>query len=302
MGTQIKMVSVARPGLGLHHANSVRLAASAAKQCLDDAGIDPFNIGLLINTGVYRHKNTGEPAIAALIQKKITAKDPVKNNSDDSGKTFSFDINSGGCGLLTGMEIVHRAISNGDIAFGIVAASDTEPFYGLSENFNIHSAAAAILLGESGNLKGFSIFRTYTFPEYSEELVSCSFYGKSGWLRKNRTRLKIMQKDSFPDVCVDCSVKSLFKFLHELKTTLSEIDLIITSQSPLGFPGMLRKRLGLNGRLIELEKTGHMVFHTTGLAFALHKVWNDKRFQNSGNVIFLTIGSGINVSLTLYKN
>lgn len=302
MGTQIRMVSVARPGYGLHRANTIRLAARAARQCLDDAGIDPFNVGLLVNTGVYRHKNTGEPAIAALIQEKITANDHVKNNSADSWNTFSFDINNGGCGLFTGIEIVHRAISNGDISCGMVVTGDTEPFYGLSEDFNINSAAAAILLGKSGNLKGFSTFRTYTFPEYSEEVVSCSFYGKSGWLRKNRNRLNIMQKESFPDVCVDCSVKSLFKFLDELKITLSEIDLIIPSQSPLGFTGMLRKRLGMNGNFIELEKTGNMVFHTAGPAFALKKVWDDKRFQNSGNVIFLTVGSGINVSLTLYKN
>jgi 3-oxoacyl-[acyl-carrier-protein] synthase-3 len=302
MGTQIKMVSVARPRFGLHHVNSIRLAARAARQCLDDAGIDPFNLELLINTGVYRHKNTGEPAIAALIQEKITANDPVKNISADSGNTFSFDINNGGCGLLTGLEIVNRAISNGDIACGMVVTSDTEPFYGLSEDFNINSAAAAVLLDRSENSKGFSMFRTYTFPEYSEELLSCSFYGKSGWLRKNRNRLNIMQKESFPDIGVDCSVKSLLNFLDELNISPDEIDLIIPSQSPLGFTGMLRKRLGMNGSLIELEKTGNMVFHTAGPAIALKKVWDNNRFQNSGNVIFLTIGSGINVSLTLYKN
>jgi len=184
----------------------------------------------------------------------------------------------------------------------MVVAGDAEPFFGLSENFNINSAAAAVLLDKSGDSKGFSLFRTYTFPGYSEELVSSSFYGKSRFLRKCRNRLNIMQKESFPDACVECSVKSLFSFLDELKISLNEIDLIIPSQNPLEFPQMLRKRLGMNGSLIELEKTGNMVFHTAGPAFALKKVWDDKRFHNSGNVIFLTIGSGINVSLTLYKN
>jgi predicted NBD/HSP70 family sugar kinase len=45
-----------------------------------------------------------------------------------------------------------------------------------------------------------------------------------------------------------------------------------------------------------------MVFHTAGPAFALKKVWDDNRFRNSKNVIFLTIGAGINVSLALYQN
>jgi 3-oxoacyl-[acyl-carrier-protein] synthase III len=83
---------------------------------------------------------------------------------------------------------------------------------------------------------------------------------------------------------------------------LDDIDLIIPSQSPLGFTDKLKKRVGMNGNFIEIRKTGNMVFHTAGPAFALKKVWDDKRFGSSGNVIFLAIGSGINVSLALYQN
>ena len=61
--------------------------------------------------------------------------------------------------------------------------------------------------------------------------------------------------------------------------TLDDIDLIIPSQSPLGFADNLKKRLGMNDNFVELEKTGNMVFHTAGLAFALKKVWDDNRFQ-----------------------
>ena len=50
------------------------------------------------------------------------------------------------------------------------------------------------------------------------------------------------------------------------------------------------------------KKTGNMVFHTAGLAFALKKVWDENRFKSSKNIIFLTIGSGINVSIALYQN
>ena len=138
MGAQIKMVSVARPRIAFHHANSIRLSARAARQCLNDSQTDPFVIGLLINTGVYRYKNTGEPSIAALVQREMSAYKPVNNNTIKSGSTFSFDINNGGCGFLTGIEIIHSAIVNGEINYGMVVAGDSEPFHGLSENFNIH--------------------------------------------------------------------------------------------------------------------------------------------------------------------
>lgn len=302
MGTQIKMVSVSQPRFGFRRGNSIMLAANAARQCLNAAGIDPFELGLLVNTGVYRHKNTGEPAIAALIQEKIADYYTFKSDPVNSGNTFSFDLNNGGCGLLTGIEIVNGAINNNDIACGMVIAGDFEPFYGLSEGFNINPAAAAVLLNKSENLKGFSMFRTYSFPEHSEELLSCSFYRKSEWFRKGRNILNIMQKESFLDVCVDCSVKSFFNFLDESGLVFDEIDLIIPSQSPMGFTGMLKKKLGMNGNFIELEKTGKMVLHTAGPAFALKSVWDDNRFRSSENIIFLSTGSGINVSLALYQN
>jgi 3-oxoacyl-[acyl-carrier-protein] synthase III len=111
-----------------------------------------------------------------------------------------------------------------------------------------------------------------------------------------------MQKESYRDVCVDCAARSLYKFMDESGMKLDDIDLIIPSQSPLGFTDKFKKRMGMNGNFIEIKKTGNMVFHTAGPAFALKKVWDDNRFGSSRNVIFLTIGSGINVSLVLYQN
>jgi 3-oxoacyl-[acyl-carrier-protein] synthase III len=302
MGVQIKMVSVARPRFGFHHVNSIRLSARAAGQCLDDARIDPCDIGLLINTGVYRYKNTGEPAIAALIQKIIGSNRTTAKDTDNHKNTFSFDLNNGGCGLLTAIEIVQGLINSGEIVYGMVVTGDSEPFFRLSKEFTFNSAAAAIILARSKNSNGFSMFRTYTYPEYSGELVSSTFYSHAGLHRKGRNILNVIQKESYPDVCVDCAEKSLFNFLDESGIALDDIDLIIPSQSPLGFTDKLKKRVGMNGKFIEIKKTGNMVFHTAGPAFALKKVWDDNRFRNSRNIIFLTIGSGINVSLALYQN
>jgi 3-oxoacyl-[acyl-carrier-protein] synthase-3 len=302
MGAQIKMVSVARPWFGFHHVNSIRLSARAASQCLDDACIDPCDIGLLINTGVYRYKNTGEPAIAALIQETIGANRTIAKDNDNHKSTFSFDLSNGGCGFLTAIEIVQGSISSGEITYGMVVTGDSEPFYRLSKEFTFNSAAAAIILAGSENSNGFSMFRTYTYPEYSGEFVSSTFYSNIGGHGKGRNILNVMQKESYPDVCVDCAVKSLFSFLDESGKTLNDIDLIIPSQSPLGFTEKLKKRVGMNGNFIEIKKTGNMVFHTAGPAFALKKVWDDNRFRSSKNIIFLTIGSGINVSLALYQN
>ena len=302
MGAQIKMVSVAQPRFGFHHVNSIRLSARAASQCLADAHIDSCDIGLLVNTGIYRYKNTGEPAIAALIQKTMGNNRTIIKDPDNHKNTFSFDLNNGGCGMLTAIEIVQGSVSSGEIAYGMVVTGDSEPFYRLSKEFTFNSAAAAIILEGSGKSNGFSMFRTYSYPEYSGEFVSSTFFNNEGWHGKGRNILNVMQKESYSDVCVDCAMKSLVNFLNETGKRLDDIDLIIPSQSPLGFTDKLKKRVGMNGNFIEIKKTGNMVFHTAGPLFALKQVWDDHRFKGSKNIIFLTIGSGINVSLALYQN
>jgi 3-oxoacyl-[acyl-carrier-protein] synthase-3 len=303
MAAQIEMVSVARPLTFFYPGNSIGLSTRAARACLNDAGIDPYDLGLLINTGIYRYKNTGEPAIAAIIQNKIIPNEVVTNNSGNYFRhTFSFDLNNGGCGFLTGIEIISGSINNGEINYGMVVTGDSDPFYGLSEGFTFNTAAAAIILSKSDNTKGFSHFRTYSFPEYSEEFISRTFFKRRGRSRKGRNILKIAQKESYPDQCVDCAAKSMLNFLEESGKKLNEIDLIIPSQSPFGFTDKLKKRLGLNGNLVEMKKTGNKVLHSAGQAFALKKAWDDSRFKNSRNTIFLSIGSGITISVALYTN
>jgi len=302
MGTLIDMVAVTRPRLRFSRGNSIKLSARAAHQCLINSGVKPWDLGLLINTGIYRHRNIGEPAIAALIQEIISAKRANKVNSHNYNNTFSFDLNNGGCGIMTGIEIIHGSLNNSEISYGMVVAGDSEPFPGLSKNFNINSAAAALILSKSNDSRGFCLFRTYSFPEYSGEFISRTVYSIKRRNNRGKNILNIRQQESYPDFCVDCAAKSLSDFLNESGKTLNEIDLIIPSQSPPGFTKRLKTRLDMYDNFIEISQTGNKVFYTAGLAFAIKKVWDDDRFRNSKNIIFLTIGSGINVSLALYRN
>jgi len=94
----------------------------------------------------------------------------------------------------------------------------------------------------------------------------------------------------------------LNKYLDETGLRLNEIDLIISSQSPGGFASAMKKRSGLNDKLIETGKSGNKEFHTAGPTFALKKVWDDNSFAGSKTILFLTVGAGINVSFALYRH
>jgi 3-oxoacyl-[acyl-carrier-protein] synthase-3 len=302
MAIKIEMVSISRPWFRFLKGNSVSLTTRAASKCLRESNIYASDLGLLVNTGLYRHKNIGEPAIAALIQKKIGSNKTPKNNSGRSVNTFSFDLNNGGCGWLTGIQIVEGHMNTDNISYGMVVTGDSEPFYGLSEKFNFKSAAAALILSRSMDSKGFALFRSYSFPDHCDELTSSTDYNHSKWKGKKKNILYIRQKDTYMELCVNCATESLFNFLDELGLAIKEIDLIIPSQSPAGFTSEMKKRVGINGNLIEVTGTGDKMLHTAGPAFALKKVWDDKRFESSKQIIFLTVGSGITVSVALYVN
>ena len=306
MGTKISMVSLSLPFFSFSPGNSISTSSKAAKKCLENAGIDPSEIKLLINTGIYRYKNTGEPSIASLIQKKIMRYQPAKMKSADvharDKDTFSFDLNQGACGWLAGIQIMDGFIQTGDISHGIVCTGDSEPFRGSSVNYRFDSAAAAIILSGSETSGGFSDFKTYYYPDLGEEFSGITRFGKINGKRGKRNILYIEQKKSYLENCIDCAIESLQKYIDETRLTLNEFDLIISSQSPEGLVPCLKERTGLGNKFVEVINNRNKELHTAGPAFALKKSWDDNSFRDSKNILFLTVGSGIIVSLATYKN
>jgi len=306
MGTKISMVSVSKLYSRFRPGNSISLSAGTVKECLCNSGIAPSDIGLLINTGIYRYRNTGEPSIAALIQNKAMPFSPGKASKGKEAasvpNTFSFDLNNGGCGWLSGIEIIDGFIQTGQIRHGIVVTADSEPFPGFSENYYFNTAAAAIILSGTETTGGFSHFRTYSFPGFCEEFISSTRFGnlKGKWGERNI--LVIKKSETYVDNCIDCAVISINRFLDETGFALKDIDLIIPSQCPKGFLTGIKDRLGISCKLVEVRNNMNKELHTAGPAFALNNSWNDNRFKSAENILFLTVGSGIFVSIALFKN
>lgn len=306
MGTKISMVSESLPFFRLSPGNSISLASKASKKCLEKAGLNLSDIGLMISTGVYRFRNTGEPSIASLVQKRIMGSRQARLKSErtrtNGGSTFSFDLNQGACGWLAGVQIIDGFIQTGEISHGLVCTGDSEPFSGSSVNYRFDSAAAAIILSGSETPGGFSNFITYYYPGSGEEFISSTRFeeikGKSG----KRNILYIEQKASYLQSCIDCASVSLKKYIEETALTNDDIDMVISSQSPEGLVSGLRERTGLGQKIVEVINNRKMEFHTAGPAFALKKSWADNSFRSSHTVLFLTVGSGITVSLATYKN
>lgn len=300
MGSKIGASGYALGG-GLFNRKSLNLAVKATSNSISTLGVDPDEIGLLVNTGIFRDKNITEPSTASFIQRRIGA-NPLY---DGDRSTFSFDILNGGCGLITGMQLVDTFISSGEVEKGIVVTADANPDPGLTKGFDYKPAAAAIILEGSTGEKIFRAFRSYTYPEHIDGFdASIEFENgggrKSSGKPKGRNILSIVEKKQYARNCVKSGVKSLADFLSEMDLSLDDIDLIIPSQSPEGFLEGMIKGAGIDrSRIVDISKSIGKT-HTASPGIALRKAMDDGSFDKSSRTLFLAVGAGITVSIALY--
>lgn len=329
MGTTIEAVSTSQPHRRFGGTGALRLADDAARACLERADRSASELDFLINAGVYRDNNIGEPALASMIQEDIGANpDPPVLGGHG---TFSFDVYNGACGVLTGMHIMDGFLTSGAIDLGIVVASDADPERGSNWDFPFGLVGAAgrvsrsgrqsrfpfspvggaVLLSRSGEKgKGFSRFAFATFSEF-EDLFEADVSWEKGrilrvvadripGLEPGRNVLRVHEGGGYAARCAECAVTSAEKFLESAGLGPMDIDLLVPSPTPEGFPGLVSQSLGIpEDRVARVDESFGRV-HTAGPIAALDSAMRSGQFAEAGNVLFATVGAGISVGLALY--
>jgi 3-oxoacyl-[acyl-carrier-protein] synthase III len=303
MGARIEAAS-ALTSRGLRKPSARRLADAAARACLAYAGKEPGDIGMLINAGIYREDNMGEPALAALVQEDIGAspgQPPVGGNG-----TFSFDLLNGTCGVISAIQVEAGLLRSGIIRLGAIVTSDVHPDLKDPRSAPFRPAGGALLLGWDDSIPGFSDFHIETFPEYEDLFVS-----RLVWQGRRmapipgagagQSQMVIDEKPGYQARLVDCAEEAICRFLRGLGMDISQIDLLVPAPSYPDFLDPLRARLGVPGDRIayvteELEGT-----YTTGPIAALQAGIKSGRLSEARNTVMLAAGAGITVALALYR-
>ena len=263
MGTVIDRVDIAHSRWRDRH-SALHLAVTAAKDCLQRAGCDPDELDLVVNAGIYRDRNMGEPALAALIQDDIGA-NPEDPHPGAHG-TFSFDIANGACGVLTALQIVDGFLRAHSIHRALVVASDADPGHGMSEHFPFSASGAALLCGWSDDDYGLSRVSWVNTDGEDAEAFSATVgfadarnrpaihrvgrYGRANSPRPPRRRR---------GACLDAASCA----------RLSAIDMIVAAPARPGFRAALGDRLGVPVEPDQLADDERM--HTAALAAAFER-------------------------------
>src|ERR1700739_4380142 len=260
MGTVIDRVDLAHPRWRDRH-SALHLAVTAAKDCLQRAGCRPEELDLVVNAGIYRDRNLGEPALAALIQDDIGA-NPEDPHAGAHG-TFSFDIANGACGVLTALQIVDGFLRTRSIHRALVVASDANPGHGMSEHFPFSATGAALLCRWTDDDYGLSGGGWVNAADGAETFSATVGFADA------RNVLRFNQSAAMDEQFAAAAAEAARACLDEHSVRLSDIDMIVAAPARYGYRTALSSRLGVPVDQISVADDQRM--HTAALAAALER-------------------------------
>jgi 3-oxoacyl-[acyl-carrier-protein] synthase-3 len=288
MGTVIDRVDIARARWRDRH-SALHLAVTAATDCLRQAGCDAHELDLVVNAGIYRDRNLGEPALAALIQDDIGA-NPEDPHAGGHG-TFSFDIANGACGVLTALQIVDGFLRTRSIRRALIVASDADPGHGMSERFPFSASGAAVLCGWSDDDDGLSRVSWVNSPDDGGTFSATVGFADA------RNVLRFHESPEIDEHLAAAAAQAVQECLDAQSVGLSDVDVIVAAPPRPAFRGALSRRLAIPVDRITVADDETM--HTAALAAAFGG--RAERLPTGTRVLFVAAGSGITAGAALYR-
>ena len=289
MGTTIEAVALATGGP--RHASARRLTDRAARSCLDEMGVSARDVDVLINAGLYRDRNLGEPALAALIQEDVGI-NPDDPHPGGHG-SFSFDVANGACGVLTALQIADRFLRAGTIERALLVTGDADPGHHLAPGFPFRPAGGAVSCTSEPGDRGVADITWGTFPD-----------GGAAWratvgTTTGRNRLQVEIDDAFYERAGAAAAKVAVEILDAGGVPASELSVVVAAPSHLDFVRAFSEHSGIDAeRVVTAVSSG---WHTVSFVSALERAHTDGLLNHNGTALFVCGGAGITAGACLYR-
>lgn len=291
MGTVIDRIELAHPRWRDRH-SALHLAVTAAKGCLHRAGCDPDELDLVVNAGIYRDRNLGEPALAALIQHDIGA-NPEDPHAGAHG-TFSFDIANGACGVLTALQIVDGFLRAHSIRRALIVVSDADPGHKMSEHFPFSAAGAALLCRWTDDDCGLS---PVSWVNADGAAGGTEAFAATVGFEDARNVLRFGQSAMMDDRFAAAAAEATRACLDAQRMRLADIDLIVAAPPHPEYRAALSALLGVPTEKICVADDQRI--HTAALAAAFQR--EAESLPDRARILFVAAGAGITAGAALYS-
>jgi 3-oxoacyl-[acyl-carrier-protein] synthase-3 len=288
MGTVIDETALAKGRWRYRH-SALGLAVKAARRCLADAGRDADDIDLLVNAGVYRDRNLGEPALAALIQQDIGA-NPEEPHAGSHG-TFSFDVVNGPCGVLTALQVVDGFLKSEVIDWALIVASDADPGHGMSERFPFSPTGGALLCTRSGDDRGLGRPYWVNKPDARE----C--YSATVGMVDHRNVLRVFIDDSADEAFAEVAAQAACRCLNASSLSIADIDAVVAAPARARYRAALATKLNVPQERVAVADDERI--HTASLVAALARMRSEVR--PGARLLVVAAGAGVTAGAALYR-
>jgi len=302
MGTRIEAAATTQRRGHLIGRGSLHLADEAARAALYRGHRGADELDLLINTGIYRDRNTAEPALASIIQEDIGANVGGPPIAGRHG-TFAFDVLNGGCGVVNAAQLIDGFVGNGHARCAMIVAADADPSPRTSEGFPFPAAGGAMLLGYADGDVGFERFLQRTFPEDGALFQAhLRWEPRAGFAhRTGRNIVEVFQSPEFAARCVAHATDVVRELLAASSLPIADVDLLIASQFPRGFARNVAYAVGIPAERVPDVSANLEGTHTAGPIAALEAAILSGAFARARHIVFVTAGAGLTIGTALYR-
>lgn len=287
MRVRLESLGVSLPRRG----GSLKHAVRAGKACLASSHHGPQDVGLLINAGVYRDRHYAEPAFACFIQDKLGI-----NVEFQGRQTLSFDVQNGGCGLLSAVHVTETMIRAGTVRVGMAIASEANADRRPDPSWAIQPSGAALLLDVSPDRdRGFGAFAFRTDDSELER------YRSSVILDRKHGRLVLCKGEGLEPIWLEQARQVFDQLLEAEGLSRDDVDRVVPAQVSPGFVAALPDVLDLPTDRVE-DLTGELGDTlTTSWALALDRARQRGDLAQGRTVAILAFGSGMTAGGAIYR-
>lgn len=290
MGTTIDGIGLASASFR-HRKSALHLADVASTRAIADAGLEPDDVDLLINCGLYRDRNLGEPALAALVQEDVGI------NQDDPHEgghgTFSFDLANGVCGALTGLQIIDRFARAGTIRHGLVVASDADPGHGLAAEFPYTPAGGALVCSWTDDERGLGAMRWLSWSDDGASYRSTVGQGSG------RNRLEFHVDAAYFERAGAAAAKIAAQVLDDEGLRVDDVDVVVLAPADATLGRTFAEHSGFStGQLIVASDTA---LHTASIIVALDAARASGRLPSGTVALLVCASAGITAGACTYR-
>ncbi|WP_067857355.1 hypothetical protein [Nocardia shimofusensis] len=295
MSVRITSTAISRGGetIGI-----VAHSGRAARLCLERAGVRPDQVGVLINTGVFRDSNTLEPAVAALIQKEAGI---GLEYAVDDPRTFAFDLMNGATGVLEAVRVATSILETGSTEYVLIVSGDTHPSLTrptATAEFPYATCGAAMLLGRTEEPAGFGTVRSVAGAGTPavEGYVDTAAMGTTG-----RGAMTIVREDDFAERLLAVAVEAAAGVLAESEAGETGDLALLTSTPTTDFGVRLADALGIDRTHVRAPDLTDGDPHTAALTAAFDRAVADDTLTGYRRVLFVAAGAGPSAAAVLYR-